>query len=134
VSGWVIWHKPTCSTSRFVLGALREAGIEPEVRDYVADPPSEAELRAALARLGIGARDLLRRKEPLYRELGLGDPGLDDEALVAAMARHPLLIERPVVFWPGGAVLCRPKERVFEVALRPAAAGGASPPGPPEDT
>jgi arsenate reductase (glutaredoxin) len=131
VSGWVIWHKPTCSTSRFVLGALREAGVEPEVRNYVADPPSKAELRAALARLGIGARDLLRRKEPLARELGAA--GLDDDALLAAMARHPHLIERPVVFGPNGSVLCRPKERVFELVLRPATAGGASPPGPPED-
>ena len=133
MAAWVIWHKPTCSTSRFVLGALREAGLEPEVRDYVADPPSAAELRAALKRLKIGARDLVRRKEPLFRALGLGDAGLDEEALIAAMARHPLLIERPVVFGPDRAILCRPKERVFEVVLRPAAAGGASPPGPPED-
>ena len=121
MSGWTIWHRPTCSTSRFVLDALRGAGITPTVRDYVADPPPATDLRAALARLGIGARDLLRRKEPLYRALGLADKSLDDEALVAAMARHPLLIERPVVFGPGGAILCRPKERVFELAPPPAA-------------
>ncbi len=72
--GWVIWHKPTCSTSRWVLAALREAGIAPEVRDYIAAPPSEDALRDALSRLGIGARGLLRRKGTPFAELGLGDP------------------------------------------------------------
>ena len=121
--GWVIWHKPTCSTSRWVLAALREAGIAPEVRDYIAAPPSEDALRDALSRLGIGARGLLRRKGTPFAELGLGDPGLSDDALIAAMAAHPILIERPVVFAPHGAVLCRPKERVGELIARNHAGG-----------
>ena len=115
---WVIWHKPTCSTSRWVLAALREAGIQPEVRDYIAAPPSEGELRDALAVLGIGARGLIRREGTPFAELGLGDQGLSDDALIAAMAAHPILIERPVVFGPHGAVLCRPKERVHDLIAR----------------
>lgn len=113
MSGYVIWHKPTCSTSRFVLAALREAGIAPEVRDYIADPPSEAQIAAALQQAGLTARDLLRRKGTPYLDLGLSDPALSDASLIAAMAAHPLLIERPLVFGPSGAVLCRPKERVL---------------------
>lgn len=115
---WVIWHKPTCSTSRWVLAALREAGIEPEVRDYIAAPPSEAELRAVLARLGIGARGLLRRRGTPYAALGLGDPALSEDALIAAMAAQPILIERPVVLSTQGAVLCRPKEAVLDLIAR----------------
>ena len=112
---WVIWHKPTCSTSRWVLAALREAGIAPELRDYIAAPPSEAELRDALRQLGMDARGLIRRKGTPFAELGLGDPALSEDALIAAMATHPILIERPVVFAPRAALLCRPKERVLEL-------------------
>lgn len=121
---WVIWHKPTCSTSRWVLAALREAGIAPEVRDYIAAPPSGAELRAVLVRLGIGARGLLRRRGTPYAALGLGDPALSEDALIAAMAAQPILIERPVVLSPQGAVLCRPKEAVLDLIAR-GTGGGA---------
>ena len=111
---WTIWHKPTCSTSRFVLNALREAGIDVTVRDYIKDAPSVVELEQALAALSIGPRDLLRRKGTPFDELGLSDPALDDAALIAAIAEHPILIERAVVFGPEGGVLCRPKERIFD--------------------
>lgn len=111
---YTIWHKPTCSTSRFVLNALREAGVEVTVRDYIKDAPSVAELEQALALLGIGPRGLLRRKGTPHDELGLSDPSLEDATLIAAMAEHPILIERPVVFGPQGAVLCRPKERILD--------------------
>ncbi len=119
--GWVIWHKPTCSTSRWVLAALREAGITPEVRDYIAAPPSQAELRDALTQLGIDVRGLIRRKGTPFAERGLGAPDLSDDALIAAMTAHPILIERPVVFAPHGAVLCRPKERVIDLIASGAA-------------
>lgn len=112
---YVIWHNPQCSTSRFVLAAMRAAGIDPVVRDYQRDAPSAAELREALAVLGIPARALLRRKNTPHDELGLGDASLDEAALVAAMAAHPAVIERPVVFTPRGAALCRPKEKIFEL-------------------
>lgn len=113
---YVIWHNPKCSTSRFVLGALRDAGVLPVVRDYLSQPPSATEIRAVLAASGLSARDLLRKRNTPYEELGLGDKSLDDDHLIAAMASHPALIERPVVMISGGhARLCRPKETVFEI-------------------
>ena len=113
MSEYLIWHNPKCSTSRFVLQALQDAGVDPAVRDYQQQPPSAQELRDALDRLGIAPRSLLRRKNTLHDDLGRGDPALSDESLIAAMADHPALIERPVVFGPRGARLCRPKETVF---------------------
>ncbi|MCZ0960311.1 arsenate reductase (glutaredoxin) [Paracoccus benzoatiresistens] len=115
MSDYTIWHNPKCSTSRFVLQALQDAGAEVEVRDYQAQPPTVGELRAALDRLGLAPRGLLRRRNTPHDELGLGDPALSDDALIAAMAEHPALIERPVVFGPKGARLCRPKEAVFDL-------------------
>lgn len=112
-----IWHNPRCGTSRSVLAALRGAGIEPQVRDYLAGPPDGRALRAVLAKAGIAARDLLRRKEPLAAELGLtGTAEAGDEGrILAAMAAHPVLIERPVVIAGDLAVLCRPAERVAAI-------------------
>lgn len=115
MSGFTIWHNPKCVTSRFALAALREAGIDPVVRDYQKDPPSVAELRDALSRLGMPPRGLLRRQNTPYDDLGLGDQSLSDDALIAAMAAHPALIQRPVVFAPHTARLCRPKEAVFDL-------------------
>ena len=115
MSDYTIWHNPKCSTSRFVLQALQDAGADVAVRDYQKQPPSVDELRDALKRLGIGPRDLLRRRNTPFDDLGLGDPALSDDALIAAMADHPAVIERPVVFGPTGARLCRPKETVFDL-------------------
>ncbi|MDM7459051.1 MAG: arsenate reductase (glutaredoxin) [Paracoccus sp. (in: a-proteobacteria)] len=111
----VIWHKQSCSTSRWVLGVLRDAGLAPVIRDYIAAPPGEDELRQVLARLDLSARGLIRRKETLFAEMGLGDPSLSEDALIAAMSAHPVLIERPVVLAAHGAILCRPKELVFRL-------------------
>ena len=115
---WTIWHKPTCSTSRWVLAALRDAGIAPEVRDYIATPPDQAELRQVLDRLAMEPRALLRRKGTPFAELGLADASLTSSDLINAMCTHPILIERPIVLAPHGAVLCRPKERVFDLLER----------------
>lgn len=104
-----IWHKPTCSTSRRALSMIREAGHEPEIRDYIANPPDRAELTRVAGLLG-GPAALVRRKEPLFRELNLKEA--DDEALIAAMLAHPILIERPVVLRDGKAVLGRPVEAI----------------------
>ncbi len=94
---------------------IRAKGVEPTVRDYQKDPPSAAEIKAALKAMGMKPRDLLRRKNTPYDELGLDDPKLSDAALVAAMAEHPLLIERPVVHTRKGTRLCRPVERLQEI-------------------
>jgi arsenate reductase len=111
----VIWHNPKCSTSRKVLGMIEAAGITPKIIEYVETPPSAAEIKAVLAEAGLKARDLLRRRGTPYDELGLDDPKLGDDALVAAMAKHPILIERPVVRTHKGTRLCRPAERVQEI-------------------
>lgn len=107
---YIIWHNPKCSTSRFVLNALRDAGVDPVVRDYQANPPSQAELRDAAKALGADPSVLLRRKDasPDIR-------ALEGDALIAALAEAPKLIERPIVFSPQGTRLCRPKEAVFDL-------------------
>ena len=111
----MIYHNPACTTSRKVLGMIREAGVEPRVVEYLKTPPSRAELLDLLHRMGIGPRDLLRRRGTPYDELGLDDPARTDEELVDAILAHPILMERPVVVGPGGVRLCRPAERVQEV-------------------
>ncbi len=113
-----IWHNPRCSKSRQTLALLQERGVEPEVRLYLQDPPSEADLRQALELLGVSsAADLVRRGEAEYRAAGLSSDS-DEDALIAAMAEHPKLIERPVVFKGKRAVLGRPPEAVLALIDR----------------
>lgn len=109
----VIWHNPRCSKSRATLKLLQERGIAPELRLYLEDAPSAAELRQAAAILGLGPRAMMRVKEPEYRAQGLA--GADDEALFAAMAATPKLIERPIVFAGGRAAIGRPPEAVLDI-------------------
>ena len=111
----VIWHNPKCSTSCKVLDMIRTRGVEPTVVDYQKTPPSAAEIKAVLNAMGMKPRDLLRRKNTPYDELGLDNPKLTDAQLVDAMAKHPLLIERPVVHTKKGTRLCRPVERLQEI-------------------
>ncbi len=113
--GVTIYHNPRCSKSRQTLALLEEKGIEPEIVRYLDTPPSAEELKAILAKLGIGPRDLMRTKEKVYRELGLDDPSLDDEALIEAMVANPILIERPIVVSGKKAALGRPPERVLDI-------------------
>lgn len=110
-----LFHNPGCGTSRSTLALLREAGIEPRVVEYLKTPPSRAELDALVAALGLPVRDLLRRKEALYAELGLDEPRWSDDALVDVLQRHPILLNRPVVVTPLGARVCRPAEVVREI-------------------
>ena len=113
MSNVTIWHNPRCSKSRQTLQLLRDRGIEPTIVEYLKDPPSEAELTHALAELGMSPRDLIRKKEAAYQELGLDDDARTDAELVAAMASRPVLIERPVVFAGGRAAVGRPPENVL---------------------
>jgi arsenate reductase len=110
-----IYHNPKCVTSRKVLGFLKEAGIEPKIVEYLKDPPSKAKLTELLKAAGLSARALLRKKEKLYKELGLDRPEITDAKALEAMLAHPILIERPIVVVDKAAVLCRPPERVFEL-------------------
>lgn len=111
----VIWHNPRCGKSRETLALLEAKGVKPRVVEYLKDPPTAAQIKAALKLLGLKARELMRRHEPEYRSEGLDDPALSEEQLVAAMAKHPILIERPVVLAGKKAALGRPPERVLEI-------------------
>lgn len=122
MSDVTIWHNPVCSKARRALELLREAGVEPEVRLYLDQPPERGVLESLAARIDGGARALLRRNGELYARLGLDGPGITDAAILDAIAAHPELLERPVVATPHGVALCRPPERVLELLHRKAAA------------
>ena len=110
-----IYHNPRCSKSRETLKLLQERGIEPEIREYLKDVPSHDELKSVLAALGIRARELLRTKEAEYKEAGLDDQSLSDEAVIKAMIEYPKLIERPIVINGDRARIGRPPESVLEI-------------------
>lgn len=111
----VIWHNPRCSKSRQTLKLLEDRGVEPRIRRYLDDPPSEAELDRVLGLLSLEPRHLMRRKEAAYRDNQLDDPGLTREQLIRAMHENPVLIERPVVLAGDRAALGRPPENVLEI-------------------
>jgi arsenate reductase len=111
----VIYHNPTCGTSRNTLAMIRNAGIEPHVIEYLKTPPARTLLRQLIDRAGISVRDLLREKGTPYAELGLADPSLTDDQLLDAMMEHPILINRPLVVSPKGVRLCRPSEAVLDL-------------------
>ena len=110
-----IFHNPRCSKSRATLALLQEQGIEPEIVLYLESPPDAEQIRSILDLLGQTPRELMRKGESEYREQGLGDPTLDDDALIAAMASTPKLIERPIVFANGKAAIGRPPESVLDI-------------------
>ena len=110
-----IYHNPNCGTSRNVLAMLRQAGEDPEVIEYLKNPPSRDVLQELLDMMGLKPRDILREKGTPYHELGLDDPKLSDEELLQAMMEHPILINRPIVVTEKGAALCRPSETVMDL-------------------
>lgn len=114
-----IYHNPKCGTSRNVLAMIRNAGEEPRIIEYLKTPPSRDALTALIARMGTGARALLRQKGTPYAERGLDDPALTDDALIDAMLAEPILINRPIVVSPLGVRLCRPSETVLEILPNP---------------
>lgn len=126
-----IFHNPACGTSRNVLGLIRHAGFEPRVVEYLKTPPSRDEVRALAIATGQPLRALLREKGTPFAELGLGDPALGDDALLDAIERHPILLNRPIVVAPLGAALCRPSEAVLQ--LLPLGSRGPLPPFTKED-
>lgn len=114
-----IYHNPACRTSRNVLAMLRASGEEPEVIEYLKEPPSAERLKELLAEMGMTPRQLLRRKGTPYDELGLDDRKWSDEELIALMLAHPILIERPILVTPKGTIVARPSERALDVMPNP---------------
>ncbi len=110
-----IYHNPACGTSRNTLAAIRAAGIEPAIVEYLKTPLGAPAIRQLLDKLDLKPRDILRRRGTPYDDLGLDDPKWSDADLIGFMAAHPILIERPIVVTPKGARLCRPAERVHEI-------------------
>ena len=108
-----IYHNPKCGTSRNTLAMMRNAGVEPEIIEYLQTPPSREQLQALIREAGLSVREALRQKEALYTELGLADAS--DDELLDAMVEHPILIERPFVVTPKGTRLARPIDAVREI-------------------
>jgi arsenate reductase len=114
-----IYHNPACGTSRNTLAMIRQSGEEPEIIEYLKNPPSRQRLRELITAMGISVRDLLREKGTPYKELGLGDPKWSDDELMDFMLAHPILINRPIVVTSKGVKLCRPSEAVLDILPNP---------------
>jgi arsenate reductase len=115
-----IYHNPACGTSRNTLAMIRQSGEEPEVIEYLKNPPDRARLIELIKAMAIPVRALLREKGTPYAELGLADPKWSDEELIDFMLAHPILINRPIVVTPKGVRLCRPSEAVLDLLDHPA--------------
>ncbi|KXJ56092.1 arsenate reductase (glutaredoxin) [Neptuniibacter pectenicola] len=111
----IIYHNPRCSKSRQTLALLEEHGVQPEIRKYLDDAPSADELTQVLAQLGLSARDLLRTKEPEFKENGLDDSALSEAQIINIMTKVPKLIERPIVIKGDKARIGRPPESVLDI-------------------
>ncbi len=117
-----ILHNPRCTKSRQALALIEARGFKPRIIEYLKNPPRVREFRALLGLLGLSPRELLRRKESIYKELGLDDPKYSEDELIGIMLKHPILIERPIVSYRGKAVIGRPPEAIaalFDQRLEP---------------
>lgn len=110
-----IYHNPDCGTSRNTLALIRNAGVEPQIIEYLKSPPSREELKNMIMQAGLAVRDVIREKGTPFAELALDDPALTDEQLLDAMLANPILINRPFVVTPLGVRLCRPSEAVLDI-------------------
>lgn len=119
----VIHHNPECRTSRNVLSIIRATGEEPVVIEYLQTGWTRPQLQGLLAAANLTPRMALRETKSPAKELGLLEPGIDDETLISAMLEHPVLVNRPIVCSPKGVRLCRPSEIVLDLLDR-------LPPGP----
>lgn len=110
-----IYHNPRCGTSRTVLQKLRDSGVNPTIVEYLKTPLDEKAITTLIRHAGLTVREAIRSKEPVFDELGLGAPELSDEQLIAAMAAHPILLNRPFVTTSKGTRLCRPADVLDEI-------------------
>jgi arsenate reductase (glutaredoxin) len=114
-----IYHNPNCGTSRNTLAIIRQSGEEPEVIEYLKNPPSRERLVELIKAMGMTPRQLLREKGTPYAELNLGDPKWTDDEIVDFMLAHPILINRPIIVTPLGTMLARPSEAVLDMLPNP---------------
>jgi arsenate reductase len=114
-----IYHNPACGTSRNTLAMIRQSGEEPNVIEYLKNPPSREKLKELIQAMGIRPHELLRQKDTPYDELRLGDPKWTGDQLIDFMIQHPILINRPIVVTDNGVRLCRPSEAVLEILTNP---------------
>lgn len=114
-----IYHNPACGTSRNVLALIRNTGTEPVIVEYLKTPPDRATLERLIADMGVPVREVLRRKGTPYDEMGLDDPKWSDAELIDLIARHPILMNRPIVVTPRATRLCRPSEAVLDILPGP---------------
>lgn len=111
----VVYEKPTCTTCRRLVKLFREEGVDFERVNYFVEPLGRAHVEALLDKAGVAPREALRKRARQYKELGLSDESLSDEALLDALAEHPDLLQRPIVERGDRAVLARPVEKVREL-------------------
>jgi arsenate reductase (glutaredoxin) len=110
-----VYHNPRCSKSREALEILKQNGVDPIVVNYIKTPPLRAEIDAILNKLNLRPKDVLRRKEAVFTELGLQDKLEDDEEIVRAICANPILLERPIAISGDTAVIARPPEKILEL-------------------
>ena len=115
MSQLTIYQKPTCTTCRQVHEALKESGVDFEAVNYYMEPISKSKLKELIKKMGISASELLRKNEPVYKELKLSEKKLSDDQIIDLMAKHPDLIQRPIVEKGTKAILARPAERLKEI-------------------
>ena len=108
-----VFHNPACGTSRNVVAAVKEAGYEPKVVEYLKTGWTKEQLKDLLAQMHASPRDILRTRGTPAEELGLTKPAASDDDILNAMVENPILVERPIVVTPRGTALCRPSEAVF---------------------
>ena len=114
-----IYHNPECGTSRNTLTMIRQSGVEPMVVEYLKTPPNRERVVELVLAAGLTLREAIRQKDTPYEALGLGDTSLSDDALLDAIAAHPVLLNRPFVETPIGTRLCRPSEVVLDILENP---------------
>jgi arsenate reductase len=110
-----VYHNPECGTSRNTVDLIRHGGIEPDIVEYLVNPPTRQTLVTMIVDAGLTVRQAIREKGTPYAELGLDNPVLTDDQLLDAMLAHPILINRPFVVTPMGTRLSRPSEVVLDI-------------------
>lgn len=110
-----VYEKPTCTTCKNLMMLLKDKGIDFDAVDYMIDPIPQDQLRVLVRKMGGTARDLIRTKEPEYKEMGLDKPGVSDDTIFDALFTHPQLVQRPIVEIGDKAIIARPAEKVNDI-------------------